>query len=145
MLAIMACRATTIGFYDAMSDNSIEYITNQTQLATIFMTPGYLPKVIEMRKQNRIQSLKAIVLYDDPKMEEKQAIESLGIQIFSFEEVIEKGRKSSEIVDWEGADPEDVIILFYTSGTTGDPKGAKTSHASLLANSILSEDCLLTD
>ena len=70
MLAIMACRSTTIGFYDSMSENSVEYITDQTQLATIFMTPGNLPKVIEMRKQNRIQTLKAIVLYDDPKKED---------------------------------------------------------------------------
>jgi acyl-CoA synthetase (AMP-forming)/AMP-acid ligase II len=28
------------------------------------------------------------------------------------------------------ADPEDIMILFYTSGTTGDPKGVQISHRS---------------
>ena len=92
MLAFMACKATLIGFYDAMAINQIEYITDQTELATIFMTPNYLPKVIEMRKQNKIQTLKTIVLYEEPKKEEQEALEGLGIKFFSFEQVMQKGR-----------------------------------------------------
>ena len=44
---------------------------------------------------------------------QREKVKAFLVQIFSFEEVIEKGRKSSETVDWEGADPDDVVILFY--------------------------------
>ncbi len=37
-----------------------------------------------------------------------------------------------------GLDPQDVACLFYTSGTTGAPKGVMNSHAALIATSAAS-------
>src|SRR3954471_8556934 len=34
----------------------------------------------------------------------------------------------------EGAEPDDVAAIFYTSGTTGFPKGAMLTHANFLSN-----------
>lgn len=39
----------------------------------------------------------------------------------------------------DGAGPDDLAAIFYTSGTTGFPKGAETTHANFLSNS---ETCL---
>jgi len=41
--------------------------------------------------------------------------------------------------------PDDLAALFYTSGTTGFPKGAMTSHANFTANSENAFRCLFTD
>jgi long-chain acyl-CoA synthetase len=47
----------------------------------------------------------------------------------------------------EGEDlaPEDLAAIFYTSGTTGFPKGAMTSHGNFLANSENAFRCLSAD
>ncbi len=41
--------------------------------------------------------------------------------------------------------PHDLAAIFYTSGTTGFPKGAMTSHANFLANSENAFRCLSVD
>jgi long-chain acyl-CoA synthetase len=41
--------------------------------------------------------------------------------------------------------PEDLAAIFYTSGTTGFPKGAMTSHGNFLTNSENAIRCLMVD
>jgi long-chain acyl-CoA synthetase len=41
--------------------------------------------------------------------------------------------------------PEDLAAIFYTSGTTGFPKGAMTTHANFLTNSENAFRCLFTE
>jgi acyl-CoA synthetase (AMP-forming)/AMP-acid ligase II len=41
--------------------------------------------------------------------------------------------------------PDDLAAIFYTSGTTGFPKGAMTTHANFLANSENAFRCLSVD
>ncbi len=45
----------------------------------------------------------------------------------------------------EGLGQEDLAAIFYTSGTTGFPKGAMTSHGNFLTNSENAFRCLSTD
>ncbi len=45
----------------------------------------------------------------------------------------------------EDLKPDDLSAIFYTSGTTGFPKGAMTSHANFLTNSENAFRCLFTE
>jgi long-chain acyl-CoA synthetase len=39
--------------------------------------------------------------------------------------------------------PDDTAVILYTSGTTGNPKGAELTHANMLLNAIASRDMML--
>jgi long-chain acyl-CoA synthetase len=39
--------------------------------------------------------------------------------------------------------PDDTAVILYTSGTTGQPKGAELTHANMLSNAVATRDMLL--
>jgi acyl-CoA synthetase (AMP-forming)/AMP-acid ligase II len=45
----------------------------------------------------------------------------------------------------EGLEPDDLAAIFYTSGTTGFPKGAMTSHVNFLTNTENAVRCVGVD
>lgn len=59
----------------------------------------------------------------------------LGLQVESMREVVTPNELSSAKVHaLPVLDAEDIALLQYTSGSTGNPKGVMLSHANLLAN-----------
>jgi len=89
-------------------------------------------KVLALRDQ--LSALR-LVIYDDPRgmshykhdwLRSYQSVQELGREFAAkhpgfFEAEIEKGK------------PEDVAIICYTSGTTGNPKGVMLTHANAIA------------
>ena len=60
--------------------------------------------------------------------------------MFTLDEVREAGRASSVVLQPEAVTREDVYMLNYTSGTTGDSKGVKVSQWGILSSSFLFMD-----
>lgn len=79
--------------------------------------------------------------YDDPSLISLEEVQRLGRELAErepglFEELVEKGRG------------DDVCLLFYTSGTTAQPKGALLSHFNMLKmgqNLMRVDPCLESD
>jgi long-chain acyl-CoA synthetase len=103
-----------------LSAGEIAYILNDSGSNTLFVGPEFLPLLAEIRDQ--LPALRhCIFTGDGPPPEGFHGYEQL--------------------LDAASADfpptpvvPEDLAALFYTSGTTGHPKGVMLSHANLLAN-----------
>ena len=62
---------------------------------------------------------------------DKRADEA-GIRILHFDDVLKAGEANANFVV-EEPHQDDSLMFSYTSGTTGDPKGVKTSHLALLS------------
>lgn len=54
------------------------------------------------------------------------------MKLRTFEEVINIGKENSSSPRTVPK-PEDIYVISYTSGTTGDSKGVKLSHKNLMA------------
>ena len=67
---------------------------------------------------------------DEP--ETVKELEGLGMVVYTFEDIISKGKSSPASV-LTPASPSTACVVCYTSGTTGNPKGAKVSHKALEA------------
>ena len=81
--------------------------------------------------------------------------EQVGLKVVTLDEVIEQGTANLATFTTSEPDPEDIFMLSYTSGTTGDPKGVKLSHKmvmqcaesvnSRLGNALFTEaDCYIS-
>jgi fatty-acyl-CoA synthase len=129
----------------------LEYLLRQSDSTTLIMIEGtrssnYIDMVYELcpelnecapghLKSERLPFLKNVIVIGEKNYP----------GMFTWEEVIKMGR---EITDEELAarraalEPDDVINMMYTSGTTGFPKGVMLTHHNLIANACGVAECL---
>ena len=131
-LGIICAGGITNGVYPTDAAAQVEYLINDSGTKFYFAEDEeQLDKVLEVRE--RTPSLRKIIIFD---MDGLRALQDE--QCISFAELLDLGRRYGERFPdaWdhaiEGARPEDVMILTYTSGTTGPPKGAMISHRNVM-------------
>jgi len=74
-----------------------------------------------------MESLRNVVVFEDLTDDQKQAADEADLKLYSFNDVLEVGKEHADL-EFEEPTPEMVYGLSYTSGTTGDPKGVKSTH-----------------
>jgi long-chain acyl-CoA synthetase len=52
---------------------------------------------------------------------------------------------ASEKFETVGTKPDDTAVILYTSGTTGQPKGAELTHLNMLMNAVVTRDLYLPE
>ncbi len=136
--AILAAGAVTVPVYPTLLGWQIEYILNDAGVvAVVCSTQEQLDKVQEIR--SHVPTLHNVIVCDPPP--------SLPPGVLTFKDVVERGKK------WESANgrnwfdesraaskPDDLATLVYTSGTTGNPKGAMLTHGNITSNVVTVRD-----
>jgi long-chain acyl-CoA synthetase len=131
-LGTMGVGGVTNGIYTTDSPRQVEYIVNDSGTRFFFAeNEEQLDKILAARA--RCPQLVKIIVYD---MEGLHGFSD--DQVMPFEALLELGARydrehpGAHDVLVEIAEPGDLAILVYTSGTTGPPKGAMLSHRNIL-------------
>ena len=140
-LAVICMGGICNGVYPTDSPNQVEYLINDSGSKFYFAEDEeQLDKVLEVR--DRTPKLEKIIIFD---ME--------GLQDFndpmclSIDDLYDLGKAHREqhpkiwTQEVSKAQAEDVMILTYTSGTTGPPKGAMITHRNVLFMMSCTQDC----
>jgi long-chain acyl-CoA synthetase len=131
-LGIICAGGVCNGVYPTDASNQVEYLINDSGTRFYFAEDEeQLDKVLEVRDQT--PTLQKIIIFD---MEGLRSFDDE--QCMSLAQLVEIGRDylarhpnvwAEEIA---AARPDDVMILTYTSGTTGMPKGAMISQRNMM-------------
>jgi long-chain acyl-CoA synthetase len=128
--------AATVPLYDTLGPDTVHFIARQTSLKTIVCSRTELPHVCEAKQLGDCPHMKVVLLIDGVTSEAARLAEKAGLEIHSLAKVEAVGAR---YIATEGPhrhtppSANDIATFCYTSGTTGDPKGALISHGNLMA------------
>ena len=139
-LGAMRDSITIVTIYDTLGDQAVEFILEQSQVTTILIEIKALKKIYELAQKNKTFQVKNLIVLEREDDEETvKNLEVLGFNIFSWEEIVEKGKQEGQNLTLKKPGPDDITIINYTSGTTGLPKGVKVSHRNVVVNTDVIE------
>jgi long-chain acyl-CoA synthetase len=133
-LAAIKLGAVIVPVYHTLSVAAVEYIIRDAEVSHLFIeTPDLLNPLLPRLNSIPDLNLKLIVTFFQP------APVSTGDQkIITISQLQHEGAEAlqtnPELARAHSARPDDLLTICYTSGTTGEPKGAMLSHRNIISN-----------
>lgn len=132
-LATQSSSAVTVGIYPTDVASQVRYILENSESSfVVAKDQEQVDKIMEVKdslprlKKIIVVEMKGLRRYKDPMIISFSDVETLGYDLNTkephlFEEMVNSTR------------PDDPAIIVYTSGTTGQPKGAMITHKNMIA------------
>ena len=123
---------TVVPIYDTLGEEATIFAFNQTKMTLCAITANHVEKMLKQQKDNNMfPYLRHLVILDPENLPQslKGLTESAGVKLWSLAQIKDAGRPN--IRAWAPVTPDSIYAFSYTSGTTGEPKGAMISHKNI--------------
>ncbi|HEV7921422.1 MAG TPA: long-chain fatty acid--CoA ligase [Thermoanaerobaculia bacterium] len=138
--AVLCGGGISVPVYPTLLGWQIEYILNDAgAVAVVASTPEQLQKVLEIK--DHCPSIHHVIVCDPP--------DALPPGVLTFQQVVDSGKDDEQKNGRKRFDelrnsrtPDDLATLVYTSGTTGNPKGAMLTHGNITSNVLATTSVL---
>ncbi|XP_070109279.1 long-chain-fatty-acid--CoA ligase 1 isoform X5 [Equus przewalskii] len=122
-----------VPLYDTLGTEAITYIVNKAELSLVFVDkPDKANLLLEGVENKLTPGLKIIVLMDSFDVDLLERGKKCGVEILSFKAMEDLGRANRQKP--KPPAPEDLAVICFTSGTTGNPKGAMITHRNIVSD-----------
>ena len=132
-----------IPLYDTLGQDAMNYILEETKVTACFIEVACLEPLSMLLKKHGKSYLENLIIMNTEFYQAKHKIlvKKLEIQhkikFWTFDEIQSIGEKSP--MEYVKVLPEDVVTICYTSGTTGNPKGAIITERNAVSNIVQAE------
>ncbi|XP_062358042.1 long-chain-fatty-acid--CoA ligase 6 isoform X4 [Cinclus cinclus] len=132
-LACYTYSMVVVPLYDTLGAGAIQYIVNTADISTVICDkPEKARVLLDHVERRETPGLRSIILMDPFEKELTERGKRCGVCIQTMQEVEDCGRESRHVP--VPPRPEDLSIVCFTSGTTGNPKGAMLTHGNVVAD-----------
>uniref|UniRef100_A0A8C0WPM1 Long-chain-fatty-acid--CoA ligase n=1 Tax=Castor canadensis TaxID=51338 RepID=A0A8C0WPM1_CASCN len=136
IIAELACYTysmVVVPLYDTLGPGAIHYIINTADISTVIVDkPQKAMLLLEHVEKKETPGLKLIILMEPFEEALTERGQKCGVVIKSMQAVEDCGQENHHAP--VPPQPDDLSIVCFTSGTTGNPKGAMLTHGNVVAD-----------
>ncbi|XP_028631698.1 long-chain-fatty-acid--CoA ligase 6 isoform X6 [Grammomys surdaster] len=136
IIAELACYTysmVVVPLYDTLGPGSISYIINTADICTVIVDkPHKAILLLEHVERKETPGLKLVILMEPFEDSLKERGKKCGVEIKSMQAIEDCGQENHHAP--VPPRPDDLSIVCFTSGTTGNPKGAMLTHGNVVAD-----------
>ncbi len=129
-VATASIRGVIVTIYPTSTAAQMAYILRDSG-ATVLVASGPAELTKFQEVADSLPQIKHVVVFDTN-------VDSRGETIHTLDELRARGRPGDHDETLEArldaVEPDDLLTLIYTAGTTGDPKGVMLTHGNLMSN-----------
>ncbi|XP_063739977.1 long-chain-fatty-acid--CoA ligase 1a isoform X2 [Eleginops maclovinus] len=131
-LACYTYSMVAVPLYDTLGIEAIGYIIEKADISTVICDVPEKAGMIMDCIKGKGRTVKTIVLIEPFDSELVTRGQDCGIEVLSLREFEALGK--ANLQKPMPPNPEDLALICFTSGTTGNPKGAMLTHGNVISN-----------